>query len=192
MPPSLIPPRPVSPVCTPTFTIRTATLELCPLALDDAPTLARIASREVADMMISVPHPMTPEIARNWIARERASMRNRSALVLGIRTAEGTGLLGVAGLRHIDHEHACAELTFWLAAEARGRGLATTAARAVVEHGFGELGLNRIEAYHMVRNEASGRVLARLGFSIEGTLRSRVIKQGEPHDVYLWSKLRTD
>lgn len=179
-------------MCTPSFAIRTAALELRPLVLDDAPTLARIASRDVSDMMISVPYPMTAEIACNWIARERASMRNGSALVLGIRQQEGTGLLGVAGLRHIDHEHGCGELTFWLAAEARGRGLATTAAQAVVDHGFGELGLNRIEAYQMVRNEASSRVLARLGFRIEGTLRSRVMKEGESHDAYLWSKLRTD
>jgi [ribosomal protein S5]-alanine N-acetyltransferase len=40
-----------------------------------------------------------------------------------------------------------------------------------VGYGFKYLKLNRIYAYHLVSNEASARVLAKLGMKQEGVLR---------------------
>jgi RimJ/RimL family protein N-acetyltransferase len=58
-----------------------------------------------------------------------------------------------------------------------GKGYATEAARAAVQFGFEHLGLNRIWSYHMVRNPASGRVLAtKVGMKREGLLRQHVRK----------------
>lgn len=170
----------------------TGRLLLRPIAAADDDALAAAAgSRDIADTMISVPHPMTLAIAREWIERESASMHRGTAVMLAIRErADDSALLGAVSLRHMDREHACAELSFWLAPGVNGRGYATEAAAALVEHGFTELALNRIEAYHMVRNPASARVLSRLGFQLEGTLRERVIKWGTPEDVRLWSRLR--
>src|SRR6185437_5734582 len=59
-------------------------------------------------------------------------------------------------------------------------GLKLDTTIAIVEYGFAELGLNRVEAYQMLRNAPSGRVLSRLRFRVEGPLRSRVIKWGAP------------
>jgi [ribosomal protein S5]-alanine N-acetyltransferase len=55
-------------------------------------------------------------------------------------------------------------LAFYLARAYWGRGLATEAGRAFVEFGFGELGLSRIVATVQVGNDASVRVLTKLGF----------------------------
>jgi len=52
--------------------------------------------------------------------------------------------------------------------------------------------LHRMCAYHMVRNTASGRVLARLGMRQEGRLRDMVKKWGAFEDVMLWSILRDE
>jgi RimJ/RimL family protein N-acetyltransferase len=49
-----------------------------------------------------------------------------------------------------------------------GRGYATEAARAIVDFAFGELGLNRVFAYHFTSNPASGRVLQNIGMRLEG------------------------
>ena len=49
---------------------------------------------------------------------------------------------------------------------------------AVLRLAFQDLGLNRVHAYHMVRNPASGRVLADHCFLVEGMLRERVRKWG--------------
>jgi RimJ/RimL family protein N-acetyltransferase len=47
-----------------------------------------------------------------------------------------------------------------------GRGLATEAARAMLELGFGELGLRRVTAELDSRNAASARLLEGLGFTL--------------------------
>jgi ribosomal-protein-alanine N-acetyltransferase len=172
--------------------IRAAGLILRPLMLTDDLELSRIATREVSDAMVSVPHPMSVSVARGWIEQELECAQRETALAFGVRRDGEPSLLGVTALRHIDREHACGELSFWLAASARGQGTCTTSAAVVLEYGFSELGLHRIEAYQMLRNVPSGRVLSRLRFRAEGVLRSRVVKWGEPQDVRLWSRLRSD
>jgi len=79
-----------------------------------------------------------------------------------------------------------------LAESHSGQGYTTEAARAVVALGFGDLYLNRICAFHMARNPASGRVLAKLGFRQEGCLRQRARKWGIYEDALVWAKLRHD
>ena len=85
-----------------------------------------------------------------------------------------------------------AELSFWLAVDAWGLGYMSEAIGPVLRLSFQELGLNRIHAYHMVRNLASPRVLAGHGFRVEGVLRERVRKWGVFEDVVLQALLRTD
>jgi [ribosomal protein S5]-alanine N-acetyltransferase len=101
-------------------------------------------------------------------------------------------LVGSLGLRDIDLEHAQAEMGFWVTVECWGHGYATEAARAVLAHGFGKLNLNRIYAHHMVRNPASGRVLAKIGMIREGVLRQRIRKWGRFEDVVAMSVLRSE
>jgi len=76
--------------------------------------------------------------------------------------------------------------SFW------GRGYATEATGALVRHAFDELGLNRLQAHHMVRNPASGRVLEKAGFRREGVLRERVYRWGRFEDVVVYGILRSD
>jgi RimJ/RimL family protein N-acetyltransferase len=62
----------------------------------------------------------------------------------------------------------------------------------MLRFGFKELNLNRIYAHHMVRNPASGRVLAKTGMNREGLLRQRVRKWDVFEDVVLLACLRED
>jgi [ribosomal protein S5]-alanine N-acetyltransferase len=173
--------------------IETARLVLAPLALSDHRQLAVIgAAREIADTTISVPHPMTFSVAYDWVERQCESIRRGEAVVFIVRRSIEQSPLGLVSLRDLDREHACAELSFWLATGAQGRGYAAEAAAALAHHGFDALGLHRIEAYQMVRNPTSARVLGRIGFQFEGTLRERVVKWGRREDANLWSKLRDD
>lgn len=173
--------------------LQTDRLFLRPLSSDDDAALSVIAgAREIADTTISVPHPLTLAIARDWIRRENAAMRSGSAIVLVIRKRHAAELLGLIALRNVELEHACAELSFWLTAAVQHQGYATEAAEAIIQHGFGTLGLNRIDAYQMVRNSSSERVLTRLRFHPEGILRERVRKWGVFEDVRMWSLLHSD
>jgi RimJ/RimL family protein N-acetyltransferase len=74
------------------------------------------------------------------------------------------------------------EVGFWMAPSARGRGIMTDAVRLVCRWGFAELGLGRIEWWANVGNEASRRVAVNAGFTMEGTVRARLLHRGERVD----------
>jgi [ribosomal protein S5]-alanine N-acetyltransferase len=174
-------------------TLKTERLVLRPLTPQDAPTLKRLAGRrEIADTTISIPHPYSEEQARQWIAGYAEMFAKGKSIVFGMQLKHEENLAGTIGLRDIDLEHSLAEMGFWVAVEYWGRGFATEAAQAVLAFGFEQLGLNRIYAHHMVRNPASGRVLARIGMKPEGLLRQRVRKWRVFEDVVAMALLREE
>jgi len=174
-------------------TLQTERLFLRPLTPADAPAIARLAGRrEIADTTIAIPHPYSVEQARQWIAGNVGMFDKGKFVVFGMDLKGERTLAGTIGLREIDSEHSQAELGFWVAVECWRRGYATEAAVAVVNFGFQQLGLNRIYAHHMIRNPASGRVLAKIGMKREGLLRQRVRKWGVFEDVVALAVLRTE
>jgi ribosomal-protein-alanine N-acetyltransferase len=73
-----------------------------------------------------------------------------------------------------------------------GRGLMYEALVASIEHAFGPLSLHRIMANYLPINERSGRVLKRLGFTIEGYARDYLRIDGEWRDHILTSLTNPD
>ena len=166
----------------------TSRLLLRVLREKDLPALVAVAGeRRIADTTISVPHPFSDADGLSLIARAQSA----HARGFGIFDSGGS-LVGYAGLHHIDLAHAEAEISFWIGSLWEGRGFVTEAAHRLMRFGFNELKLNRICAFHMVRNPASERVLSRLGFTEEGRLRERVRKWDAFEDVKVWSRLRHD
>ena len=173
--------------------IETLRLRLCPLELSDSQAIQKAAGdRQIADTMISIPHPYPAGEAERYIARQQAEREAGCAVTFTIAKRENRLFLGLVAVRDIDREHSQAELSFWMKVDAWGRGYMTEVVQAVVQFGFESLGLNRLYAHHMLRNPASGRVLEKNGFKQEGLLRQRVQKWGKFEDVALWAILRQD
>ena len=73
-----------------------------------------------------------------------------------------------------------------------GPGSRHPAVRLAVAWAFDAMGLHRVEAHHFVENPASGRVLAKAGFSMEGRRRGAVWRDGVPRDLVSYAMLRDD
>lgn len=102
-------------------------------------------------------------------------------------TTDGS-IPGGVTLRHFDPMRGVIEVGYWLFPDARGRGLATRAVRAVAREAFAT-GISRIEANVRIGNEASERVLERAGFTREGVKR-RLLRHGAGRaDATLFSLL---
>lgn len=173
--------------------INTGRLILRPWTMADAEDLHRLAGhREIADTMISVPHPFSLDHACNWISSHALSFEQGEAVHFAIELNASRSLAGAVELRAISREHCHGELSLWIAPDFWGQGFATGSAIAVIRHGFEQLGLNRIQAFHMVRNPGSGRVLEKIGMRREGVLRQLVRKWGQFEDVVLMAILRED
>jgi ribosomal-protein-serine acetyltransferase len=83
----------------------------------------------------------------------------------------GADLLGIVALHHIKRAASSGSLSYALGAQHRGRGVMTRACAQVVDHGFGELGLNRLQIVVDVANRPSRGIPERLGFTQEGVFR---------------------
>ncbi len=174
-------------------TLKTRRLLLRSFVADDAASLQALASdRAIADTMISIPHPYSLATARSWIAAQAHAFGTGTEVHFALIEAEEGELVGAAGLREIDRDHRLAELSFWIGVPWWGRGYATEAAYALLAHAFGDLRLNRVYAYHMVRNPQSGNVLRKIGMKQEGLLRERVRKWGVFEDVVSMAVLAGD
>ena len=174
-------------------TLETNRLILRPITPADALSIQSLASiREIADTMISIPHPYPDGEAEQYISRQIAEFKAGQSVSFAIERKSEKAFCGVIEIRDIEREHSQAELSFWLAVEVWGQGYMSEALKPILRFGFEDLALNRLYAYHMVRNPGSGKVLQKNGFVQEGVLRQRVRKWGVFEDVKLWAILRRD
>jgi ribosomal-protein-alanine N-acetyltransferase len=101
---------------------------------------------------------------------------------------DGSILLGGITLSNLRRGVAqCATLGYWMGAPHARRGHMTCAVQAMQQHAFASLGLHRIEAACLPRNEASIRLLQRTGFVREGFAQSYLKINGTWEDHILWA-----
>ncbi|NME78841.1 GNAT family N-acetyltransferase [Rhodococcus sp. 105337] len=140
----------------------------------------------------TVPHPYTRADAVRFVEDIVPHKWANGFPDWGIRTSRDGPLLGMIGF--VQHGSAAPEIGFWLAPEARGRGLATAAARLVCDFAFGRHGLQawRVEWRALVGNVPSAAVARRLGFRFEGVARHGLLQRGVPRDVWVAALLPGD
>lgn len=101
-------------------------------------------------------------------------------------------LIGTCTLAQVDAGNRRAEIGFALRSDHWGQGYMTEVTTTLIEYAFGEMNLHRIEADVDPRNEASIRLLEKLGFQREGYLRERWIVEGEICDTVFYGLLRSE
>jgi ribosomal-protein-serine acetyltransferase len=144
-------------------TLRRLTLE------DLGPIWALVdAERDrVGEWMPWVEATETIEDERRWLERvlaDERSLEGCGIFVAGGAYAGGIGLM-------LDPFGIMGEVGYWIGSAHEGRGLVTKATRALIDIGFGELGLHRIVIRAGVDNARSRAIPERLGFTLEGRAR---------------------
>lgn len=97
--------------------------------------------------------------------------------------------VGSVALKDIDLKGRKAELGYWMAPDEQGGGYATEAAELCLVHAFEELGLHKVWARTVDDNQASIRVLEKLGFQREGVLENHWYGIGRYVDEYRFGLL---
>ncbi len=100
--------------------------------------------------------------------------------------------VGRIGLHHLDHQNKHASIGYWLTKNAEGKGIITKSCRKLIDYGFTEIGLNRIEIKCALNNIKSQAVPKRLHFTKEGILRGAEYVNNRFTDLILYSKLRSE
>lgn len=175
-----------------TSDIKKSNLILRPLDISDAPTIQHFASDfEVARTTAAIPHPYPDGGAVAFLANckqeTKAGLLCNRAVVLKSTNA----FIGIVGLM-LKIEHGRADLGYWIAKPFWNQGYGTEAARLIFEHGFNGLGLNRISANALAENEASWRIMEKIGMRREGVLRQHVTRFGVTSDMVCYGILKSE
>jgi RimJ/RimL family protein N-acetyltransferase len=181
---------------TPTI-VRGDAVTLRPWSEDDLDALVRrINDADIAAFLDLVPHPYTEQDAHDWFAITREGWRSGMQATFGVHADGIDGVVGGIGVRFLDGlEAGGAEVGYWVAAEARGRGVATAATRAAAAWAFGAApDLIRLQLRADTENVASNRVAEKAGFTREGVLRASRFNSrlGRRSDFVMWSLLREE
>lgn len=98
-------------------------------------------------------------------------------------------LCGVCGFHEMDHNNRVGSIGYWIGQEYSGKGIMTQSVKTLIEVGFTQYKLNRIEIRCAVENHKSRAIPERLGFQLEGVLRQKENLYGEFVDLALYSLL---
>jgi len=133
-------------------------------------------------------------LAEAQAALERLERRYaaRDTIRWAIELTQHGEMIGTIGLLRFDFEHRHAEIGYEIQRRRWGQGFAPEAAAAVVRYGFSVLGLHRIEAGVLPENDASVRVLQKLGFLEEGVRRDYLSFKGRFHSFRWFSLLESE
>jgi RimJ/RimL family protein N-acetyltransferase len=160
--------------------------------LEDAKTVAALANdRRIAENTARIPHPYKLADAKDWIST--ASLRAEEPTFL-ITLASGA-IIGACGL---DLRDGAPEIGYWLGVPHWGKGYATEAVRALIDHAFTDLDHEALNAGARVTNPASRRLLEKCGFQWTGVglCRIRALNSSAPIDRFrlersIWASLKS-
>lgn len=110
----------------------------------------------------------------------------------GIVLKENQKLVGAVGFTGYSVKNRHAEIGYVLSRKYWGQGIMPEAVNRILKFAFEEMGLNRIECFHVLENEKSGRVMQKVGMSFEGISRERIYCKNRYWDVKQYAILRSD
>lgn len=148
---------------------------------DDVPAITRICRDPDIQRFTRVPAPYHTDHARQFVTLASESLERGDGVHLVVVDADRDTVLGAVGLS-VDGAERSGDLGYWVAPEARGRGVATRSGRLLCRLGFEHLGLGYVGLMAAAPNGASNAVARRLGFTLEGTRRRAMIDgpSGDP------------
>jgi RimJ/RimL family protein N-acetyltransferase len=171
--------------------LATARLVLRAPRRSDVKAIATLVNdRRIAANTARIPHPYAIEDAEQFIA----AVNKREGEACFVITLDGAPI----GICSVDLREDGPELGYWLGVPYWGRGFATEAVRALIDHAFGDLEHDTLISGARVNNPASRRVLEKCGFQWTGVRLSRIraINSAAPIDRFrldrgLWASLKS-
>jgi RimJ/RimL family protein N-acetyltransferase len=174
----------------PTPTLNTARLRLRPFADADA-LFALHSSAYVLRYWDAPPWTERTQAARFIAACGQMAEEGTGTRLAVDRASDGT-FIGWCSLTRWNPDYRSAAMGYCFDDAAWGHGYATESARALLQWAFDTLDLNRVQAEADTRNAASARVLEKLGFVREGTLREDCVVNGEVSDSWVFGLIRRE
>lgn len=174
--------------------LKTDRLKLREFNQPDAGKLAELLDNiEITKNLAVVPHPYSLEEAEDFIERcqKKAEKEPRKGYNFAIELKDSGELIGSISIDRRGKDEEVGVLGYWLEPEHWRNGYMSEALQKILEFGFDDLKLRRIEAEAHTENNASQKLLEKFDFKREGTRREaqRVEANGEVRDEDIYGLL---
>lgn len=160
--------------------------------LSDAKDLAAaLSNKKVQDnLRDGLPYPYTEQDGKEFISAMLSADENETFAFAIMVDDKVVGSIGIFRQGNIHRQ--TAELGYYIAEEYWSKGIMTEAVKQICEYVFAKSDIIRIYAEPFAYNIASCRVLEKVGFQYEGTLRSNAVKNGKVIDMEMYSLLKAE
>ncbi|MNO80663.1 Ribosomal-protein-serine acetyltransferase [compost metagenome] len=172
--------------------LHTEHLHLRKMKVSDSSSLFKIWSDPDVTKFMNVSCFTDENQAKEMINLLDDLSRDSKAIRFSIIKKESNEIIGSCGYNSFDFENEKAEIGYDIAKSFWGRGYASEAICSLLDHAFSSLKLNRIEAKVDPENVNSIKLLQKLNFTFEGTLRQYERVEGMFNDLNIYSKLISD
>lgn len=162
------------------------------MKVSDSPSLFKIWSDPEVTKFMNIDSFTDENQAKDMIKLLDEFSLDNKAIRFSIIEMKSNEIIGSCGFNSLDFENEKAEIGYDIARAFWGRGYASEAISALLDYAFSTLKMNRIEAKVEPENVNSVKVLQKLNFMFEGTLRRYERVNGKFIDLNMYSKLISD
>lgn len=165
--------------------------------------LIQISQNHVQDLYELLSDPLVAEYdyfypvedlvkVEEFINRYSEEIDSNSEITWGITLKENGELIGTCCLGNFESYSKRSEIGYAIKRKEWNKGYATEALEGIIEYGFKNIELNRIEATITPGNDSSVKVLEKLNFKKEGHVRERDYLKGQLVDGIIMGLLRRE
>ncbi|UYM05120.1 GNAT family N-acetyltransferase [Solicola gregarius] len=176
----------------PTPTLPSARLRLRPFDDTDASDLFALQSNPYVLRYWDAPPWSEPQRSERFIAACRQMAADGTGARLAVDHVSDGAFIGWCSLSNWNPDYRSASLGYCFDDAVWGKGYATEAGHALLRWAFDTIDLNRVHAATDTRNLACARVLEKLGFLREGTLREDCVVNGDVSDSWVYGLLKRE
>ena len=152
---------------------------------------ASLSNKKVQDNLCDgLPYPYTEQDGKEFISAMLSA--DESETFAFAITVDNMVIGSISIFRQGNIHRQTAELGYYIAEEYWSKGIMTEAVKQICEYVFAKSDIIRIYAEPFAYNIASCRVLEKVGFQYEGTLRSNAVKNGKVIDMEMYSLLKAE
>lgn len=170
--------------------LTTPRLTLRPLALRDTDAMFTMLSDDETMRFWDWPAFRDREVVNDVVAAQLRDVDAGTAMYWAVALTPDGPAIGSCDLSDIDRHHKRAEVGFLFSRAYWGNGYAREAMQAIVDFATEDLRIARLWARFHTGNAASQRLLERLGFSREGTLRGHILRDSARRDCEIYARMR--
>lgn len=148
---------------------------------------------DLAKMTLGIPIPYTEQNAKDWIAKVKVNEKEGISYELAVCFKDKPNhVIGSVAIIDIKKRAQRGEIGYWINKNFWGQGIATEAAKAIINFGFNTLNLHSIIARHFEHNPASGRVMQKCGMRYAGMLREHESRFDTFFNVVYYDLLKSE